>query len=46
MRKVKEEARKAEEKGMEKTMEHLKQGYSFDEIKKILLDGGGQGREA
>jgi len=32
--------------GMEKTMELLEQGYTFDEIKKILRDGGGQGREA
>jgi len=34
------------EKGMEKTMELLEQGYTFDEIKKILRDGGGQELEA
>jgi len=32
--------------GMEKIMKLLEQGYSFDEIKKILRDGSGQGREA
>jgi len=31
--------------GMEKTMELLEQGYSLDEIKKMLRDGDGQGRE-
>jgi len=52
MRKVREEARKAEEKamakgmekGMEKTMKLIEQGYTFDEIKKILRDGSGRGR--
>jgi membrane protein involved in colicin uptake len=51
-RKAEETAIKAEEKGMEKgrvegmkkTIELLEQGYSFDEIKKILLDGSGQRR--
>jgi len=50
MRKVREEARMAREEGreegMEKTMELLEQGYTFDEIKKMLRDGGGQGRKA
>lgn len=57
VRMAKEEARKAEEEarkakgegkveGMEKTMELLEQGYTFDEIKKMLRDCGGQGREA
>jgi len=40
LRKLKEEARVAKVEGMEKTMELLKQGYSFDEIKKILFGEG------
>jgi predicted transposase/invertase (TIGR01784 family) len=41
---VKEEARKAEEKGrvegMKKTMEFLEQGYSLEEIKRMLSEDG------
>jgi hypothetical protein len=47
VRKVREESRaEGMAEGMEKTMELLEQGYAFDEIKKILRDGGGQWREA
>jgi len=48
--KAREAKREAEREGIEigtnKVIALLEQGYSLDEIKKILRDGGGQVREA